>query len=62
MKLVLCSLPSGCQVGPNPALEPTRNGWSLQALISFWAFLVHPLLAAQLKRYAARLLSRPLHL
>jgi len=34
----------------NPALEPTRNGWSLQALISFWAFRAHPLLAVQLQR------------
>ena len=37
-------------VTPNPALEPTRNGWSLQAPISFWAFRAHPLLAAQLQR------------
>ena len=38
---------------PNPALEPTRNGWSLQAHISFWAFRAHPLLAAQLQRWAS---------
>lgn len=35
---------------PNLSLEPTRNGWSLQAPISFWAFRAHPLLAAQLQR------------
>lgn len=34
----------------NPSLEPTRNGWSLQALISFWALRAQPLLAAQLQR------------
>jgi len=34
----------------NPAFEPTRNGWSLQAPISFWAFRAQPLLAAQLER------------
>jgi hypothetical protein len=36
---------------PNPAFEPTRNGWSLQAPISFLAFRAQPLLAAQLQRY-----------
>ena len=35
---------------PNHSLEPTRNGWSLQAPISFWAFSAQPLLAAQLQR------------
>ncbi len=35
---------------PNKSLEPTRNGWPLQALISFWTFRAHPLLAAQLQR------------
>jgi len=35
---------------PNPSLKPTRNGWSLQALISFFAFRSQPLLAAQLAR------------
>lgn len=35
----------------NPAFKPTRNGWSLQAPISFWAFRAQPLLAAQLRRY-----------
>jgi hypothetical protein len=35
---------------PNRAFEPTRNGWSLQAPISFWAFRAHPSLAAQLQR------------
>ena len=35
---------------PNLAFEPTRNGWALQAPISFWAFRAHPLLAAQLQR------------
>src|SRR5574343_729948 len=34
----------------NLALELTRNGWSLQALTSFWAFRAQPLLAAQLQR------------
>lgn len=33
-----------------PAFEPTRNGWSLQAFISFWAFRAQPPLAAQLRR------------
>ena len=37
---------------PNLAFEPTRNGWSLQAPISFWAFRAQPPLAAQLRRYA----------
>jgi hypothetical protein len=35
----------------NPASEPTRNGWALQAPISFWAFRAQPPLAAQLQRY-----------
>lgn len=35
---------------PNPSLEPTRNGWPLQALISFWALRAQPPLAAQLQR------------
>jgi len=35
---------------PNPAFEPTRNGWSLQAPISFWAFRAQSSLAAQLQR------------
>ena len=34
----------------NPAFEPTRNGWSLQAHISFWDFRAQPSLAAQLGR------------
>lgn len=34
----------------NSAFEPTRNGWSLQALISFWAIRAQSLLAAQLRR------------
>ena len=38
----------------NRAFEPTRNGWSLQASISFWACRTHPLLAAQLQRYAVK--------
>lgn len=38
------------QATPNPAFEPTRNDWSPQALISFWAFRSQPLLAAQLDR------------
>jgi len=37
----------------NRALEPTRNGWSLQAFISFWAFRAQPQLAAQLQRWAS---------
>jgi len=37
----------------NRSFEPTRNGWSLQAPISFWAFRAQPPLAAQLRRYAA---------
>ena len=40
----------GMKVTPNRALEPTRNGRSLQALISFWAFRSQPPLAAQLQR------------
>ncbi|MDC8770533.1 hypothetical protein [Roseateles albus] len=43
---------------PNPAFEPTRNGWSLQAPISFWAFRAQPLLAAQLRRYASKPMFR----
>ena len=39
---------------PNPAFEPTRNGWALQAPISFWAFRAHPPLAVQLQCYAAK--------
>ena len=35
---------------PNPALDLTHNGSSLQALISFWAFRAQPPLAAQLGR------------
>jgi len=38
---------------PNNSFEPSRIGWPLQAAISFWAFRDQPLLAAQLKRYAA---------
>jgi hypothetical protein len=34
----------------NRSFEPTRNGWSLQAPISFWAFRAQPPLAAQLRR------------
>jgi hypothetical protein len=34
----------------NQSFEPTRNGWSLQASISFWAFRAQPPLAAQLRR------------
>ncbi|TDP61791.1 hypothetical protein DES47_1103 [Roseateles toxinivorans] len=41
---------SGTSVRPNPAFEPTRAGWSLQAPISFWAFCALPSLAAQLER------------
>jgi hypothetical protein len=41
---------AGRRVTANPAFEPTRNGWALQAPISFWAFRAHPLLAAQLQR------------
>ena len=40
----------GHTMTPNPAFEPTRNGWSLQAPISFWAFRAQPPLAAQLER------------
>jgi hypothetical protein len=38
----------GCQARPNPSFEPTRNGSSLQAPISFWAFHAQPPLAAKL--------------
>ncbi len=34
----------------NRAFEPNRNGWSLQATISFWALRSQPLLSAHLKR------------
>ena len=37
----------------NLAFDPTRNGWSLHALISFWSFRSQPLLADQLARWAA---------
>jgi hypothetical protein len=37
----------------NLAFEPTRNGWSLQASISFWAFLAQLPLAVQLRRWAS---------
>lgn len=35
---------------PDLALEPTRNGWPLQAPISFLALRAQPPLAAQLQR------------
>jgi len=38
------------ELPPNLAVEPTRNGWSLQAPISFWAFRTQPPLSAQLRR------------
>ena len=34
----------------NLAFESTRNGWLLQAPISFWAFGAQPPLAAKLRR------------
>ena len=37
------------KVTPNRALEPTRNGSSLQAPISLWAFRFQLPLAAQLR-------------
>jgi hypothetical protein len=42
------------RLGSNRSFEPTRNGWSLQAPISFWAFRAQPPLAAQLRRWASR--------
>lgn len=33
----------------NPALDLSRNGWALQAFISFWAFRAQPPVAAQLE-------------
>jgi hypothetical protein len=44
---------SAAELRANRAFEPTRNGWSLQAPISFWAFRAQPPLAAQLQRWAA---------
>jgi len=45
-----CALHQIDELRSNLAFEPTRNGWSLQAPISFWAFRAQPSLAAQLRR------------